>query len=137
MAEREEIKIVYTCPKCGQQAIFGEHFCEAAQGRKIRSGMSRQNIYVIIASVLVFAMLFVTTRSFVASLLGIGVLVALYFLVFRSSRRDPRQELLQLARGDQALVERLIQAERKRQPGDSEENYIDRAYKRLLHDRTR
>jgi len=35
------------------------------------------------------------------------------------------------------LVERLIQAERKRQPGDSEENYIDRAYKRLLHDRTR
>lgn len=131
MAEREEIKIVYTCPKCGRQAVFGEHFCAG------RRAFDWRRLWSVVAVVLIFALLFALTRNPLLSLVAVPVLFGLYWLLFRSGKADPRRELLRLARGDEALAQRLIEAERRRQPGRDDDYYAECAYRRLLADRQR
>lgn len=142
MGEREDIKIRYVCPKCGQTAIFGEHFCHPVKRAARRSAIlfSRQNLVAMVAVILIFALVLGSTGNLLVACVGLLVMAGLWWLLFRNKSTgngNRYHELIKMTRGDQILAERLVQAEQQRNPEMTREECIDRACNKLLNDRLR
>jgi hypothetical protein len=132
--------IQYVCPICGEKTTFGAHFCggEAKEAKRRPSlpaaGIGAASVALILIAALVW------TQGGRIGLYALAALV-LCALLFFAARRLPfgrsaseYRELVGMAGGDEAAVERLIALERMKRPGLPRSDYVREVKRQWVRD---
>lgn len=144
-------KIKYKCMYCNKTVVLGEHLCpvkdkesfieEETEEKRNQFSFLKKIGVVTIASLLIYGLLFRHIGYY--SLLLMVFFIVLVFLVNGKDikvykiKKNYYKELLKLTAHNSDVAERLINHERELKPGMSRKESIQRAYEKLLYDRSR